>query len=96
MASEYITLREVAKLVSVSEERAKNMFSMGAPFGMVPRRVDAKGNLIVYRKDFMPHLEKKLEQDSLYSANTQQLWDDHFSTLVFEGVGEQRKGSAKK
>jgi hypothetical protein len=77
--SEYITLREAAKLASVSEERVKNMFSMGGDFALVPRRSDAKGNLIVYRKDFMPHLEKKLEKDAQYSENAQKLWDLHFS-----------------
>jgi hypothetical protein len=78
--TEYITLKQIAKLAGVSEERAKNMFSMGAPFGMVPRRIDAKGSLIVYRKDFMPHLEKKLEKDTQYSENSQKLWDLHFSS----------------
>jgi hypothetical protein len=78
--SEYITLREAAKLASVSEDRVKNMFSMGGAFALVPRRRDAKGNLIVYRKDFMPHLEKKLEKDSQYSKTSQKLWDLHFAT----------------
>ena len=80
MPSEYITLREVAKLVSTSEERVKNMFSMGGAFALVPRRSDPQGNLIVYRKDFMPHLEKKFEKDAQYSENAQKLWDLHFTT----------------
>ena len=80
MAREYITLREAAKLASVSEERAKNMFNMGGAFALVPRRRDARGNLIIYRKDFMPHLEKKLEKDAQYSENAQKLWDLHFSS----------------
>lgn len=80
MLSEYITLKEAAKLASVSEERVKNMFSMGGAFALVPRRRDARGNLIVYRKDFMPHLEKKLEKDAQYSENAQKLWDLHFSS----------------
>jgi|AntAceMinimDraft_18_1070375.scaffolds.fasta_scaffold519529_2 hypothetical protein len=78
--SEYITLKQIAKLVKVSEERARNMFSMGAPFAMVPRRVDAKRGLIVHRKDFMPLLEKKLAYDAEYSNETQRAWDLHFST----------------
>ena len=79
MASEYITLKEISKLVSASEERAKNMFNMGGAFALVPRRRDAQGNLIIYRKDFMPHLEKKLEKDAQYSENAQKLWDLHFA-----------------
>jgi hypothetical protein len=77
---DYITLKEAAKLASVSEERVRNMFSMGGAFALVPRRRDPKGNLIIYRKDFMPYLEKKLERDSEYSENAQKLWDLHFSS----------------
>ena len=74
-----ITLKEAAKLASVSEDRVKNMISMGGAFALVPRRRDAKGNLIINRKDFMPHLEKKLKRDTEYSENAQKLWDLHFS-----------------
>lgn len=80
MASEYITLKEISKLVSASEERVKNMFNMGGVFALVPRRSDPKGGIIVYRKDFMPHLEKKLEEDAQYGKNSQKLWDLHFSS----------------
>jgi len=77
--SEYITIKQIAKLAKVSEEQAKNMLSMGGAFAMVPRRGDATGNLVIHRKDFMPHLQKKLEQDAQNFITTQEEWDLHFS-----------------
>jgi len=78
--SECMTLKQIAKLVGDSEERVKNMFSMGGVFAMVPRRKDDKGNLIVYRENFMPYLEKKLAYDAEYKNDAQRAWDLHFST----------------
>jgi hypothetical protein len=86
--TDYISLKQIAKLSQVSEERAKNMFSMGGAFAMVPRRVDSKGNLIVYRKDFMPHLAKKLEHDARYRDDTQKAWDLHFAAPALYDVSK--------
>ena len=49
---------------------------------MVPRSFSAEGSLIVYKKDFLPHLEKKLEADAKYIENAPSEWDLHFSTPV--------------
>jgi hypothetical protein len=80
--NELISLKEMARLAKVSPERLKNMFTLGGSFAMVPRSFSAEGSLIVYKKDFLPHLEKKLEADAKYIENAPSEWDLHFSTPV--------------
>ena len=70
----------MAKLSKASPKDMEHMLGLGGPFALVPRGYDARGKIIVYRKDFMPHLEKKLKRDAEYSQNSQKLWDLHFSS----------------